>query len=546
MKKSRNGFVKNLHYICLIGVIALGLMTIVGTGGGGGGGGTSVSTDTGDTDQTDTDTGDGEETTPPEFTGFDFALAEGDFWEYGWDYYKNSWAQRSSGSTTRDSGTFRVTLGSTKEIDGVTAYGVQVTGRSGVSDKDFAPRWKYLAVNDNQILGSEDGTTLVVLFDAQEGVWPGTGYFTTITSTALLTAEYGQINNDYITESSVAVSQSASEEQCENFPGVGNICGDSSYSWTENGYYVEGIGPIGYYYYNSFSDCGGGFCSGATWTHNVGLIASSLRGDTVDYDLEAEPNDSPDAAQSVNLSVDIEGHCGDEDGGTPITLNETAEVEPNDHPQQTAQTLDQPTIINGDIQDDDTFTAIDFDYGGTNWPRAVEDWYTFTLTSDTTVNVELNHEGQLSTEIQLYLFNDTGTTSMGNILALDEPIDPTTTTRSITHSLNAGTYLIAIDAWDTDAVRVDYTLDFLGSRREVEDWYSLTLTAQATGTIALDVENSSADLDLYLYNAGATTLLGSSSAGGDQESITTTLDPGTYVVGVDAFNGSSSYTLTIQ
>jgi hypothetical protein len=36
MKKSRKGFIKNLHYFCLICVIALGLMTIVGTGGGGG------------------------------------------------------------------------------------------------------------------------------------------------------------------------------------------------------------------------------------------------------------------------------------------------------------------------------------------------------------------------------------------------------------------------------------------------------------------------------------------------------------------------------
>jgi hypothetical protein len=39
MRKIRNEFVKNLHYLCLTGVIALGLMTIVATGGGGGGGG---------------------------------------------------------------------------------------------------------------------------------------------------------------------------------------------------------------------------------------------------------------------------------------------------------------------------------------------------------------------------------------------------------------------------------------------------------------------------------------------------------------------------
>ena len=39
MKRVRNGFVKNLHYLCLAGVIAVGLMTIIATGGGGGGGG---------------------------------------------------------------------------------------------------------------------------------------------------------------------------------------------------------------------------------------------------------------------------------------------------------------------------------------------------------------------------------------------------------------------------------------------------------------------------------------------------------------------------
>ena len=40
MKKARNGFMNTLPYLCLVGVIALGLMTIIGTGGGGGGGGT--------------------------------------------------------------------------------------------------------------------------------------------------------------------------------------------------------------------------------------------------------------------------------------------------------------------------------------------------------------------------------------------------------------------------------------------------------------------------------------------------------------------------
>ena len=38
MKKLGNELIKNLHYLCVVGVIALGFMTIVGTGGGGGGG----------------------------------------------------------------------------------------------------------------------------------------------------------------------------------------------------------------------------------------------------------------------------------------------------------------------------------------------------------------------------------------------------------------------------------------------------------------------------------------------------------------------------
>ena len=37
MKRAKKGLIKNLTYLCLVGVIALGLMTIVGTGGGGGG-----------------------------------------------------------------------------------------------------------------------------------------------------------------------------------------------------------------------------------------------------------------------------------------------------------------------------------------------------------------------------------------------------------------------------------------------------------------------------------------------------------------------------
>jgi len=45
MKKPRKSFIKNLTYLCLVGVVALGLLTIVGTGGGGGDGTTTSTTE---------------------------------------------------------------------------------------------------------------------------------------------------------------------------------------------------------------------------------------------------------------------------------------------------------------------------------------------------------------------------------------------------------------------------------------------------------------------------------------------------------------------
>jgi hypothetical protein len=53
MKNIKNALLKNLNYLCVVGVVALGLMTIVATGGGGGdggGGGPSIPSYTGLTD----------------------------------------------------------------------------------------------------------------------------------------------------------------------------------------------------------------------------------------------------------------------------------------------------------------------------------------------------------------------------------------------------------------------------------------------------------------------------------------------------------------
>ena len=45
MKRARNGFIKNLHCLCLTGVIALGLMTIIASNGSNGGSSSDSETD---------------------------------------------------------------------------------------------------------------------------------------------------------------------------------------------------------------------------------------------------------------------------------------------------------------------------------------------------------------------------------------------------------------------------------------------------------------------------------------------------------------------
>ena len=42
MKRLRILLMKNFHYLCIVSVIVLGLVTIIGTGGGGGGGGSNL------------------------------------------------------------------------------------------------------------------------------------------------------------------------------------------------------------------------------------------------------------------------------------------------------------------------------------------------------------------------------------------------------------------------------------------------------------------------------------------------------------------------
>ncbi len=230
-------------------------------------------------------------TPAPRFKGFDLDLSEGTFWEYRWSYVDRSCAQGSGCSTAKDDGVFQVTLGEQQLVKEVPVYEVKVTGKSAVTVKDakrdFAPRWRYLGISGNQIVGS-NGTSLTTLFDAGTGKWAGSGYFTErFDSDELVTARTGNLTGSYeiadwegvLGGSWVFVGRAASQSQCEVIEGLRICPNEDTFSFTESEYYRAGIGPLAYNFKNSMSFSGGGFFSSYDTTEWVALIASSLRGD---------------------------------------------------------------------------------------------------------------------------------------------------------------------------------------------------------------------------------------------------------------------------
>lgn len=223
-------------------------------------------------------------TPEPLFDGFDFQIETGDFWVYRWSSEDQSCAQGRGCSTDEASGVFRIELGSQRNVQRVNAFEMIITGDLGPN----SPPWRYIAFADMKILGSKDGSSFVVLFDGQTGVWAGSGFFDTrFEETELSSANQGLITeNDVIAEwegvqvgPAIVVGRAESQSECEMISGLRICPRQESYSFTERELYRPGVGAVGYHYRISSSFSGGGFFSSHTSEENVGLIASSLRGD---------------------------------------------------------------------------------------------------------------------------------------------------------------------------------------------------------------------------------------------------------------------------
>lgn len=418
----KEAWMKNyLNKLMIISLLGMAFIFSACGGGGGGGGDTGGDKGTAGGGQTPTQS-------TPKFSGFDFTLKEGDFWEYKWDFYNYSWAQGSNPSTTTDSGRFWILLGQPKVIQGITTYEISIFGKSKNKDWSFSPRWKYLAIANNKIYGSTDGATLSVIFDAETGYWTGGGFFRAFPSGNLAIAQNGTISssNTYISGTAIIVKVSGDKSQCQTIGGM-QFCGDESYNYKWEDYYRPGIGPVGFYYDQIYSYSGGGFWSGGTWRHNVGLTASSLINQNNPIINEIEANNSPATAQAITNNHPIIG-----------TVSQSAYANVGN------------TVIYVTVVDDNNQSV--------NISPTVEDWYSFSLTSAVTVTITLSFEGDTTADLDLFLMNSSGAILYGYSVH-DNPVRHDQHETIKITNLAAGSYRIGVDGYNTPSGSVKYTLD---------------------------------------------------------------------------------------
>jgi hypothetical protein len=265
------------------------------------------------------------------FPGFNPRLAEGTFWEYRWVRKSSSCAQGSGCSSSEKEGRFRITLGTPKLIKGETAYSILVSGLSQAGeDRDFAPRSEYLSFSNGRLQGSSDGVRLVALFDSIAGIWAGSGSFADrFQGNELVSARAWTITPESATAQwpnavqgpALVVGRADSQSQCRVIEGRRICPSEQSYNITEQELYHADLGPVGYHYNSSHSSSGGGFFTSFATTETVGLVASSLRGDTASYGLEEEPNGTVGTAQDLQIPSAIIADTGPRDAwNEPLEL----------------------------------------------------------------------------------------------------------------------------------------------------------------------------------------------------------------------------------
>ena len=378
-----------------------------------------------------------EATSTPEslFSGYDLPLTQGAFWEYRWEYVDQSCAQGSGCSTDDDDGTFRVTLGAPRTVQGVQLFALNVSGKTSVSisdaRRDFAPGWDYLGVDGNRLVVS-NGSSLTTLFDAVTGRWAGSGFFTDRFNNKLVEASSRRITEDMNfgawdgveTGPVQSVGWASSQSTCEIII-ILRVCpNDEEFNFIEREYYREGIGPVAYTYSFSISFSGGGFFSSSRVDESLALVASSLR--------------DGGAASATS-------------GGTG-----ERESEPNDIPAD-AQLMQVGGAISGSVSSADSALTVTLALDGRRQQLRMHDYYRFELTSLTAVSIDLEISGPASDlNLGLLLWNEATNERVMHSLA------PGVAAHRLKTELSPGAYRIGITGIDTQGGPVPYTLSIKG------------------------------------------------------------------------------------
>lgn len=478
----------SLARFTLVGVAA---GTLFACGGGGGGG-------AGDAGGGSSNPGGGSVQTPPpepakEFPSFAVQFREGDYWEYAWDQ-ENVTGTSSGTSVSNSSGRFRIGLGDAVAFGGRDGFDIDVTG-TPVADI----RWLAIAFDEDGLYASTNGATWDTLFDAVTGRWAGGGLIASFDPATLTTATDAPVANAYVDQLAIRAGRSLIQNQCETIDGE-LFCGDESFTIREFEYYDPIVGVLAYEYVNNSADSGGGFGTIFNLSRNVGLVASSLRGDAVDYRLETEPNNEPvSAAVRIESGETIVGHGAREDsfgGVVPVSLA-VAEEEPNSTPDL-ASVLQLPNLVRGRIASTDTGFPIVSNGGSVT--RVIEDFYEIQpgdtkSTEDDCSRFGFNaiHGDVPAGRLDMLVYE---VTSLGLLLVADDidltPLGPRyRTDLGIKPRLQPGRrYLLGIDAVDVPP-DTPYELNVscgsvTGPRNfepEISDWYRVDLLVAGPLTI---------------------------------------------------------------
>ena len=515
----------------------------------------------------------------PSIAGFNFSLHQGDYWDYAWDRYYSE-VYSGGGSSGTATGVFRITVGEPSLIGNITAFPLISTG----NNRDFVtPRWTHIAMDNNKIMLSSDGVEFKTAFDANTGFVVGFGFFEVLSDKNLFEITAESITNDYITatDSVYALSDSAGASRCEYFPEYGTICGTdeiADYSIDRREYYQANIGPIGYSYDYSFST-GGTFDSYHTTTRiNIGLLASSLRGDVVDYSFETEPNNTPSTASQItntvfpvtvkgdmNYQADIDVSLSENYATSYIYyVNARDEVEPNNSPAG-AETVSINESIQGVISSSDSGEFKSFSAGGNSINTSIEDWSSFVITAEMAnqyagtfpfdVNLEFYNAG--SVDMDLFLFNSSGGLVSYSISS-NSGANGSTNFESIRPDITAGTYYIGVDIWPAvggSESSGDYTMSVTETSISgipdvyngywIADFYKLNVSAATSLSL-----NASPSLAIFVTNQDGSNVISSARPSTEPLTVPTILttpllQPGVYLIALGYSGAVDTYELTI-